>query len=43
MDAYLQFLRNKIKLASFDGYDIEASSLHSVLFPHQRDIVHSAQ
>lgn len=36
---YTQFLREKIKLASFKGFDVAPEALHPVLKPHQRDIV----
>ncbi len=39
MDKYLEFLRGKIKLASFGGFEIADSDLHPILKPHQRDIV----
>ncbi len=38
-DAYLQFLRAKIKMASFKGFQVEPSNIHPTLYPHQRDIV----
>lgn len=38
-DAYLDFLRRKIKMARFSGFEVETHALHEVLFPHQRDIV----
>lgn len=38
-DPYLQFLRDKIKLASFDGFEIEPRQINAQLFDHQRDIV----
>ncbi len=36
---YSEFLRKKIKLASFKGFKVEHHALHEKLFPHQRDIV----
>ena len=39
MKPYEDFLKQKIKMAKFEGFNVEASSLHSILFPHQRDIV----
>jgi len=39
MNDYTAFLRQKIKLAIFKGFDVAAALLHSILFPHQRDIV----
>jgi hypothetical protein len=33
------FLRAKIKMASFKGFQVEPEALHEVLYPHQRDIV----
>lgn len=38
-DGYQDFLRQKIRMARFDGFDIEPGDLHPVLKPHQRDIV----
>jgi len=39
MSDYLAFLREKIKLASFKGFEVAPDELHPCLFPHQRDIV----
>lgn len=39
MSDYLAFLRAKIKMASFAGFDVQPHKLHEALFPHQRDIV----
>jgi len=39
MSDYLDFLRKKIKLATFKGFKVEPAALHEILFPHQRDIV----
>ena len=39
MDDYTDFLRQKIKMASFKGFTVEPAALHACLFPHQRDIV----
>jgi SAM-dependent methyltransferase len=36
---YTAFLRRKIKMASFKGFDVKPEALHPTLFPHQRDIV----
>ncbi|WP_250501936.1 DNA methyltransferase [Caballeronia sp. AZ7_KS35] len=36
---YADFLRQKIKMANFDGFRVEPSNLHTCLFDHQRDIV----
>lgn len=36
---YTSFLRQKIKMARFDGFRVELAALHECLFPHQRDIV----
>lgn len=38
-DSYTDFLRRKIKMAQFKGFDIEPQACHEILFPHQRDIV----
>jgi hypothetical protein len=37
--AYLSFLREKIKLASFDGFDVPLEEINPALKPHTRDIV----
>src|SRR5687767_6667087 len=37
--AYLQFLREKIKLARFDGFDVPMEEINPALKPHTRDIV----
>lgn len=39
MSDYAEFLRQKIRMAHFDGFTVEAQALHPILFPHQRDIV----
>ncbi len=39
MSDYTDFLRRKIKLATFKGFDVRPEALHEKLFPHQRDIV----
>lgn len=39
MDAYLQFLRDKIKLAQFTGFDVDMEQVNPALKPHTRDIV----
>jgi hypothetical protein len=36
---YTAFLREKIKMASFKGFDLKPEVCHEILFPHQRDIV----
>jgi DNA modification methylase len=36
---YADFLKQKIKMASFKGYAVEPLDLHAILYPHQRDIV----
>jgi DNA modification methylase len=36
---YEQFLRDKIKLANFDGFDVEFDEINPNLKPHTRDIV----
>lgn len=36
---YSDFLRAKIKMARFDGFDVGAADINPVLFGHQRDIV----
>ena len=36
---YAAFLREKIKLANFSGFDVRPEACHPALFPHQRDIV----
>ncbi len=36
---YTEFLRRKIKMASYKGFKVEPAGLHEILFPHQRDIV----
>jgi DNA modification methylase len=39
MGEYAEFLRQKIKMANFNGFRVELSAIHPCLFPHQRDIV----
>jgi hypothetical protein len=39
MSDYTAFLRQKIKLASFKGFQITLEACHEKLYPHQRDIV----
>ncbi len=39
MDAYLEFLRSKIKLARFTGFDVDLEAVNPALKPHTRDIV----
>lgn len=36
---YTDFLRQKIKMANFAGFNVEPGNLSPILFPHQRDIV----
>lgn len=36
---YQEFLRDKIKLAGFGGFDVAPSEINPILKPHQRDIV----
>lgn len=36
---YLAFLRRKIKLASFGGFEIDDSEINPILKPHQRACV----
>ena len=38
-DKYTEFLRNKIRLADFAGYDVGESEINPILKPHQRAIV----
>ncbi|WP_244260431.1 DNA methyltransferase [Burkholderia gladioli] len=38
-DKYTDFLRRKIRMASFDGFDVQPSEINPVLKPHTRDIV----
>ncbi|MCC2632140.1 MAG: methylase [Ramlibacter sp.] len=38
MNEYAEFLRQKIKMASFKGFTVEPSEIHPILYPHQRDI-----
>ncbi len=39
MQTYLDFLRNKIRLADFAGFDVAESDINPILKPHQRAIV----
>lgn len=39
MKPYEEFLRAKIKMASFKGFQVKPEACHPILFPHQRDIV----
>jgi DNA modification methylase len=39
MNTYAEFLRQKIKLASFDGFDVSPEEINPHLKPHTRDIV----
>lgn len=36
---YTAFLRAKIKMANFAGFNLQPEAMHEILFPHQRDIV----
>ena len=36
---YADFLRQKIRMAQFKGFNVEPEACHEILFPHQRDIV----
>lgn len=36
---YETFLKQKIKMAQFNGFTVESANLSPILFPHQRDIV----
>jgi DNA modification methylase len=38
-DPYIDFLREKVPLASFDGYEIDDAEIHPMLKPHQRACV----
>ena len=38
-DAYLNFLREKTRLAPFTGFDVDATEINPALKPHTRDIV----
>lgn len=38
-DPYLDFLRGKIKLADFDGFDVDLEQINPALKPHTRAIV----
>jgi DNA modification methylase len=38
-DGYEAFLRRKIKLAAFDGFDVDLDQINPALKPHTRDIV----
>ncbi|QDP58339.1 MAG: hypothetical protein Unbinned664contig1000_20 [Prokaryotic dsDNA virus sp.] len=39
MTCYTEFLKGKIKLAEFTGFDVEPWEINPLLSPHQRDIV----
>lgn len=39
MSSYIDFLREKIKLARFDGFDVPLEEINPALKPHTRDIV----
>lgn len=36
---YVEFLRTKIRLADFGGFEVDPSEVSAILKPHQRDIV----
>jgi hypothetical protein len=36
---YTDFLRQKIKMANFKGFELKAEAVHPILYPHQNDIV----
>lgn len=36
---YQAFIRQKIKMAQFKGFEVKPNECHQALFPHQRDIV----
>lgn len=36
---YTDFLRQKIRMANFAGFDLQPQDVNPILFPHQRDIV----
>jgi hypothetical protein len=36
---YTTFLRRKIRMASFKGFEVKPEAVHEKLFSHQRDIV----
>ncbi|MCD5326718.1 hypothetical protein ACFFU8_18370 [Chromobacterium piscinae] len=36
---YIDFLRAKIRMASFSGFEIQPTAVHERLYQHQRDIV----
>lgn len=39
MEKYLEFLKQKVRLAEFDGFEVEDSDINPILKPHQREIV----
>lgn len=39
MSDYTAFLREKIRLANFKGFELTPEACHPILFPHQRDII----
>lgn len=39
VSAYEDFLKQKIKMARFEGFDVDESELYPGLFPHQKQIV----
>ncbi len=36
---YINFVREKIRMAKMDGFDVDQSEINHILKPHQRDIV----
>src|SRR5690348_8500620 len=38
-DPYQEFLARKVKVAASAGFDVDASAIHPILKPHQRDAV----
>lgn len=39
LEAYNQFLRDKVKVATRDGFAVREDEVHPILLPHQRDAV----
>lgn len=38
-DAYFEFLKGKVKLANFDGFDIDESQINPLALPHQKQCI----
>ena len=38
LETYINFLKSKIPQAEISGFDIDRSSIHPMLYPHQKDI-----